>query len=58
MKKQVVVRTYPTSYFNPTKLLGEYLKKGYIVVMCNPFYCDSKTGNEYILEKDFEESEE
>ena len=27
MKEQVVVRTYPTAYNNPTDRLEEYLKK-------------------------------
>ena len=58
MKKQVVVRTYPSGYVNPSGKLNEYLKQGYIVVMCNHFCCDKEKGNEYILEKDFEESED
>ena len=58
MKKQVVVRTYPSWYTNPFEKLKEYLNQGYIVVMCNHFDCNKGKGNEYILEKDFEESEE
>lgn len=52
MKEQVVVRTYPTYYNNPTDRLEEYLKKGYVVVMCNKFVASGGfDGNEYILEK-------
>lgn len=52
MKEQVVVRTYPTAYNNPTDRLEEYLKKGYVVVMCNKFVASGGfEGNEYILEK-------
>ena len=58
IKKQVVVRTYPNNYMITTNFLENYLNNGYIVVMCNPFYCGDKKGNEYILEKEIEESEE
>lgn len=52
MKEQVIVRTYPTTYNNPTGRLEEYLKKGYVVVMCNKFVTyGGFEGNEYILEK-------
>lgn len=59
MKKQVCVRTYPDSYYNPTKEIEMYLKDGYTVLMCNNFYTASgKQGNEYILEKEYEEETE
>lgn len=53
MKKQVVVRTAPTStgYWyekERMKYLSEKLEEGYIVVMCNPIGRDL----EYILEKE------
>lgn len=52
-KKQVMVRTFPHSYTQPTKDLRAYLSAGYKVVMCNKFKVDSSSeGNEYILEKD------
>ena len=52
MKRQVVVRTFPTAYLNPTDRLEEYLKNGYVVVMCNKFVASGGfEGNEYILEK-------
>lgn len=58
-KKQVVVRTYPNGYIHTTNFLEKYLNNGYIVVMCNPFDCSrGQHGNEYILEKEIEESEE
>lgn len=57
-KKQVVVRTYPNNYTHTTSFLEMYLNNGYIVVMCNPFDCGDKKGNEYILEKEIEENEE
>lgn len=53
-KKQICIRTFPSSFINPTKTLNEYLQKGYIVVMCNPFSAEKPNayGNEYILEKE------
>lgn len=52
-RKQVMVRTYPKGYINPTKDLKAYLSAGYKVVMCNKFKVDSNSeGNEYILEKE------
>ena len=56
MKKQVVVRTAPTSkgYWyeeGKMKYLKEKLDQGYIVVMCHPIGDDL----EYILEKEVDE---
>lgn len=56
MKKQIVVRTAPTSssyWYEEKKMqyLTNALNKGYVVVMCNPIGDDL----EYILEKETEE---
>lgn len=51
MKEQCVIRTYPTSYTNPTKELSEALSKGWIVVSSNSFDCGQHKGTEYILER-------
>lgn len=56
MKKQVVVRTAPTSpayWYEPKKMeyLTDKLNDGYVVVMCNPIGNDL----EYILEKEVED---
>lgn len=52
MKTQKIVRTYPSSYIDPTAKLEQALKYGFRVVMCNEFDCKGKKGLEYILEKD------
>jgi len=56
-KKQVMVRTYPDNYLNPTDSLKVYLNKGYTVLMCNKFTVNKagQQGNEYILEKEEDE---
>lgn len=57
MKKQIVVRTYPNTYTDPTTNLKNALKQGYVVVMANPFDVGGdKKGTEYILEKESEEN--
>lgn len=53
--KQTVVRTFPKGYTNAIESLDQHLNNGWIVVMCNPFYCEGKTGNEYILQKEVED---
>ena len=55
MKKQMVVRTFPSYYTNAFTALKKALSDGYKVVMCNTFVVSGDgavTGNEYILEKE------
>lgn len=55
MKKQMVIRTYPHDYTNPTAKLTEALKNGWLVVMCNTTYLErGYTCLEYIVEKEME----
>ena len=56
MKKQIVVRTAPTSsgyWYEPKKMeyLTNALNQGYVVVMCNKIGDDL----EYILEKELDD---
>ncbi len=56
MKKQIVVRTFPIGYTNPTTNLSNAFEQGYTVVMANSFdVSGGKKGTEYILEKESEE---
>ncbi|GEM_PF-3415736 len=56
MKKQIVIRTFPETYTNPTTNLSNALNQGYTVVMANQFdLSGGKKGTEYILEKESEE---
>lgn len=58
MKKQCVVRTYPSEHYpigdkSPTSNLSEHLAAGWIAVFSNPFYMyGGEKGTEYILEKE------
>ena len=55
MKKQMVVRTFPSYYTNAFTALKKALSDGYKVVMCDTFVVSvdgAVTGNEYILEKE------
>lgn len=51
-KRQVVVRTYPNGWTNPTTILQHYLDEGYIVVMVNKIQSKECENLEYILEKE------
>lgn len=52
MGRQVVVRTYPSSFSNPTKSLSKYLNQGYKVVTVNKIADKAYENLEYILELD------
>ena len=51
-KRQVVVRTFPNGWINPTANLQHYLSEGYIVVMVNKIQSKECENLEYILEKE------
>lgn len=52
MGRQAVVRTYPSSFSDPTKSLSEYLKHGYKVIAVNKIADEVCENLEYILELD------
>ena len=53
MKKQKVVRTYPSGWSLTTDLLQEAMDEGYCVVMCNKItFKDNTEVLEYIVEKE------
>lgn len=54
MIKQVVVRTYPSGWTNPTTRLQELLNEGYRVVFATEL---PKGIIEYIVEKEVEEDD-
>lgn len=55
MIKQIVVRTYPHGWINPTTPLQNYLNDGYHVVLVNKITSEKSVEClEYILEKNEE----
>ena len=55
MKKQKVIRTYPSSWTHSTDNLQNAMNQGYCVVMCNKItFKDNTEVLEYIVEKEEE----